>query len=239
MEMRKTRLVPIFLSVVVCVLILFFVGVAQASGKEIFVVEPKQERVEYVNFYGSGNASGNLSVSSGRIDFSIQDPDGTIIKEFLNVSTTSFSFVANKNGNYSLLMYNRYQPLNVTVELDCNIELAFAFSSTVGISSSMTEQTSRSTVRTPPLNLEDDNGSDDPIETYIASQGVTQIQEMIDRAGSFLPLRGLSFVSCAASALALVCVASIELCGRNLLSNLRQIRYLVRNRLMRVSYQRC
>lgn len=162
--MIKRRLLTVLFTATVFMLV-FFVGNAKASRNRVFVVGPKQEAVEYVNLWGSGNASGvlqvtlgpiedsegmnveeylravrSLSAGSGRIDFLIRDPDGAIVQEFLNVSTTPFSFTANKTGNYSLCMDN-FGASNVTAELDYNIALIFYGTSTMRVSTSASMST--------------------------------------------------------------------------------------------------
>lgn len=228
MAMRKTILCSILLAIAVFMLV-SFIGIAKASGNVIFVIGPKQEAVEHVNLWGSGRASGNLSVSSGQIDFFVRDPDGIIVQEFLNISTTSFSFVADKNGNYSLCMDNIYEAFNVTVELNYGVELTFYGSSTIGISTSasMSTQISPTFVRPHPLNLEDDEGSDYVITPYRIFQGATQMLEAINSGGVFLPFRGVNLTRCTiASPMVLLGFASIGLAVCKRRFNLRQIKCL-------------
>jgi hypothetical protein len=203
----------------------FFVGTAKARD-ESFVIQPKQEAVEYVNLAGSGNASGNLSASQGQIDFFIRDPNGIIIQEFLNVSTTPFSFVADKKGNYSMCMDSNYEAFNVTVILDYTVELRADPSASIGVSSSGTAHV-YSVMRPPFLNLQDDEGSDYVIGPYRAFQDATQMLRVIDSGSAFLPFRGVNLTGCiVASVMALVWVAGIELCTNKHRLSLRQIRYL-------------
>jgi len=243
--MIKRRLLTVLFTATVLMLV-FFVGNAKASRNRVFVIGPKQEAAEYVNLWGSGNASGvlsvalgpiedyegmnvkeylravrSLSVGSGRIDFLIRDPDGVIIQEFLNVSTTPFSFTANKTGNYSLCMDN-FGASNVTAELDYGIELIFYGTSTmrVSTSASMSTQIAPTVFHSPPHGGEDDGGTSYVVEPYINFQGATWMLRMIDAASSFLPLRSLDLTNCAAIGMVLVGVVGIAVCGRRHPSNL-------------------
>ena len=257
--MRKIKLCPILLLIVI-LMFAFFVGNVKASGTKVFVIAPNQEVVEYVNLWGSGNASGVLSVTTWnrievsedmtaqeyiraerrqsvgfcRIDFLIKDPDGVVIQKFLNVSTTPFSFTANKPGNYSLWMVNTYEAFNVSVELDYGIELVFYATETLGISSSasMSTQIAPTIVYFTPHNPEDDEGSDYVVGLYLTMQGAGRMLGIINSGSSLLPLRSVNLTSLIAGALALLSVASIELWGRRQRFGLLQITY--RERVLKI-----
>lgn len=216
-------------------MLVFFVGNAKASRNRVFVIGPKQEAVECVNLWGSGNASGvlsatlgpiedseginvkeyqmvlrSLSVGSGRIDFFIRDPEGAIVQEFLNVSTTPFSFTANETGNYSLCMDN-LGASNVTVELDYGIELIFYGTSTInfGTSASMSTQIAPTVFHQPPSDGEDDDGSSYVVEPYFNIQGASSMLRVIEDSILFLPL-----------GMVLVGVVGFAVCGYGRSSNL-------------------
>jgi hypothetical protein len=229
--MPKRRLLTVLFTATVFMLV-FFVGDAKASRNRVFVIDPKQEAAEYVNLWGSGNASGvlsvalgpiedsegmnvkeylravrSLSVGSGRIDFLIRDPDGVIVQEFLNVSTTPFSFTANKTGNYSLCMEN-FGASNVTVELNYGIELEFFGTATLNVSTSasMPQIIPPTIFHQPPSDGEDDDGESYLVKPYLNFQGATPTLEMIESAISFLPVRVLDLENCTTIALALAIV---------------------------------
>jgi hypothetical protein len=224
--MRKTRLSSVILPIVVFILA-FLVGTAKARGGS-FVIGLKQEAFEYVNLYGSGNATGNLSVENGTIDFLVRDPDGIIVQEFLNVSTASFSFTADKNGNYSMCMDNNYEAFNVTVELDYGIEVAWTINEGIGISSSsFPSEIGPPIARPPPDRSEDDSESDYVIGPYLTFQRAAQTLGVIDRGIVFLPFRSLNLTTYAfASATALVLAASIVFCADKRRLNLRRNKML-------------
>jgi hypothetical protein len=221
--MRKARLNSVLLSIAVFILV-FLVGTAKGMDKS-FVISPKQEAIEYVGISGCnpGYISGNLSVSSSKIDFSIRDPCGIVVQQFLNASTASFSFVADKNGNHSLCMDNTYEAFDVTAHLDYDVVFKVSCSATLRFNAS--GFVTRPSIGPPhPLSPGDDDGSDYVIGPYLTIQEATQMLRVIDSGSPFLPLRGVTLIRCTiASAMILVWVAGIELsvCKRRL--NLRQI----------------
>jgi hypothetical protein len=207
--MTRTRLCSVLFPIAVFMLG-FLAGTANARDR-LFAIDPKQEVVEYVNLGGSGHADGNMTVGIGAIDFFIKDPDGVIVQQFLNVSNVSFSFTADKDGNYSICMDNTYEAFKVVVELDYGVELEV--NASAGIHFGTSAGTAIVVPPTRPPDLEDEDGSDYVVERYLTFQGAAQMLKVIESIDAFSPFRNVTLINCVGLAMALAALASLELCG--------------------------
>jgi filamentous hemagglutinin family protein len=223
--MRKT--IKHYLILLVSVLMLaFFVSVARASNRS-FVIGPMQEAVENVDLGVSDQVFGNLSVSDGCIDFFIVNPSGVTVQTFQNVSSVSFNFVADENGNYSMRLNNTYQAYDVTAELDYAVSREFVFQERVNASSFGSLVIAPPPTR--PLEPDDNEPTDYLVEPYLNFLGAADILKTATNARTILPIRNFTLISGMATILELTIVISITGREPDVHRRVRSFRRLVEN----------
>lgn len=209
-------------------MLVFFVSVARASNRS-FVIGSMEEAVENVNLGVSDQVVGNLSVSDGCIDFFIVNPSGVTVQTSQNVSSVSFNFVADENGNYSMRLNNTYQAYDVTVELDYGVNRTFVFQERLNAGSSMgVAHVGPSIIRPPPPNFEDDKPTDYLFEPYFNFLKAADILKTATNARTILPIRNVTLMNCIASVVGLTIIlnprwrrSDFQVHARHLLASLR------------------
>jgi hypothetical protein len=203
--MRKTAKLCLILLPVSVLMLAFCVSVARARGGS-FVIESMQEAVENVDLGVSDQVFGNLSVSSGYIDFFITNPSGAIVQGFHNVSYTSFSFVASENGTYSMHLENAYQAYDVTVKLDYGVKMTI--NAQVGLNIGVSSGFAQVRPLPPPPPEPDNDEPDNLVEQYLNLLRASDILRTASSARTILPIRNVTFMSIIASVAGLAMVIS-------------------------------
>jgi hypothetical protein len=189
--MRKTTKLCLILLPVSVLMLAFFVSVARASNRS-FVIAPMQEAVEKVNLGVSDQVVGNLSISSGYIDFFIVNPSGVTVQTFQNVTSVSFNFEADENGNYSMRLNNTYQAYDVTVELDYGVSMTFNIQANMNVGSSSGFVQVIGPPPTRPLQPDDDEEpTDSLVEPYLNFLRAGDILKTASGSRTLLPIRNV------------------------------------------------
>ena len=208
--MRKTTKLCLILLPFSVLMLVFCVSVARARGGS-FVIGSMQETVENVDLGVSDQVFGNLSVSSGYIDFFVTNPSGATVQTFHNVSSTNFNFVASENGTYSMHLENAHQAYDVTVKLDYGVSITVNAQVRLnfGISSGFAQVIPPPPTR--PLEPDNDNEpSDNPVEQYSNFLRASEILKTARSARTILPIRNVTLMNIAASVAALTIIVSVR-----------------------------
>lgn len=131
-KMSKIVILRLILLLTIVLLLALGIFTAKARGG-VFVIKPTQEVIEHINLGVSDEVFGNLSVTDGFIDFYVTSPSGVTLQSYHSIANTSFSFLADENGTYSIHLNNTYQTSDVTVTLDYAVHFKVVLQENINI----------------------------------------------------------------------------------------------------------
>lgn len=191
MEMKIGQSLILLLTIVS----LLGLGVSTVSARGgVFVVKPTQEVIEDVNLGVSDEVFGNLSVTDGFIDFYVTSPSGVTLQSYHSIANTSFSFVADENGTYSMHLNNTYQTCDVTVTLDYAVHFKAVLQENINIGFS----TGVAKVVSPPQpwpEPDDDPELDNLYERLLNFLKASEIVRTVRDCWRYAPIRNIILVT--------------------------------------------
>jgi hypothetical protein len=147
----SVKITKVFYVLLALLLVSLLVGLVEARGGT-FVISPTAEAIETtIPLSPPDSVFGNMSVSSGFVEFFVTNPSNEIIYQNLKTSFDQFNFTADENGTYQMHFVNLYQSGNVTVSLSYSINFFIFSSVTIHISSFSTQSTTSGGIITTHL----------------------------------------------------------------------------------------
>jgi hypothetical protein len=200
-----SKIVRLGLILLLTTVLLLALGISTAKARGgVFIVKPTQEVIEDVNLEVSDEVFGNLSVSDGFIDFYVTNPSGATVQSFHYIANTSFSFVADENGTYSMHLNNTYQTCDVTVTLHYSVlfKVVSQVNMNVGFSTGVAKVVPRPQ---PPPEPDKPDELDDLYEKYLNFLKASEILRTVRDCWRYLPIRNVTLaMSCIALAVELI-----------------------------------